>query len=106
MASGRRSRRTWRHKASTSRSARDSTRRLAALAKDLIDRYGVTIAVIPADLTLASDRALLYPEAQRKLGRVDILVNDAGIYLGGQHDHRSDEDDLTTALINIVAPSS
>ena len=81
-----------------------STRRLAALAKDLIDRYGVTIAVIPADLTLASDRALLYPEAQRKLGRVDILVNDAGIYLGGQHDHRSDEDDLTTALINIVAP--
>ena len=81
-----------------------SPRSLAALAKELIDRYGVTIAVIPADLTRASDRARLYPEAQQKLGRVDILVNNAGIYLGGRHDHRSDEDDLTTALINIVAP--
>ena len=66
-----------------------SPRRLAALAKELIDRYGVTITVIPADLTQASARARLYPEAHRQLGRVDILVNNAGIYLGGQHDHRS-----------------
>ena len=81
-----------------------SPRRLAALAKELIDSYDVTIKVIPADLTQASARARLYPEAHRQLGRVDILVNNAGIYLGGQHDHRSDEDDLMTALINIVAP--
>ena len=41
-----------------------STGSLAALAKELIDRYGVSITVIPADLTQASARARLYPEAQ------------------------------------------
>src|SRR5262245_1511827 len=53
--------------------------KLEALAKELRNRYGVTIAVIPADLMKRRDRDGILPAAKQGLGELDVLVNNAGV---------------------------
>ncbi|TNC26059.1 SDR family NAD(P)-dependent oxidoreductase [Amycolatopsis alkalitolerans] len=61
--------------------ARDEAR-LASTARELSDRYGVTVAVLPADLATLEGRAAV----EERLGQepVDVLINNAGIGLGAE----------------------
>lgn len=56
--------------------------KLERLATELHRRYGVIVAVIPADLMKARDRDSILPAATHALGELDILVNNAGVLRG------------------------
>src|SRR5436305_13515840 len=60
--------------------ARDSAR-LAAYAAELREKYGVTVEVLPADLSEVDGRAAV--EERLAAGPVDLLVNNAGFGLNG-----------------------
>lgn len=49
------------------------------VAKDLEERHSVRIAYSPADMSRPAEIRQLIAEAQRLLGPVDVLVNNAGI---------------------------
>ena len=61
--------------------ARDK-RRLEALAAELSDSHGVTVTVLPADLSTAEGRDLVADRLAKD--PVDLLVNNAGIGLAGE----------------------
>jgi short-subunit dehydrogenase len=77
--------------------------KLEALARELHNRYGVTITVIPADLMRHRDRESILPAAKQGLGELDILVNNAGVLRGGPH-HLRDKRDITRMFVtNCIA---
>jgi len=57
--------------------ARDAGR-LIAVAADL-ERHGITVLAVPADVSRAADVATLVQKTEQSLGPVEILVNNAGI---------------------------
>jgi NAD(P)-dependent dehydrogenase (short-subunit alcohol dehydrogenase family) len=59
------------------------------------------IVPIPADVTRADDRSRLIEETVRRAGRLDILVNAAGILEGGSIDTTSIEDWDRTMDVNV-----
>ena len=80
--------------------ARDR-QRLEALATQLSDRHGVTVAVLPADLSTAAGRELVADRLARD--PVDLLVNNAGIGLAGEF-WTAPQDELRRQLdVNVTA---
>ncbi len=66
-------------------SARDSTRIENAASE--LQRAGIRVHVLPADLTRPGDIASLVEETERSLGPIEILVNNAGIgWFGPAHE--------------------
>ena len=64
---------------------------LEATAAELRAESGRKIVAIPADLTRAEDAARFVTAAAAELGRVDVLVNNAGSAAGGVLEFLSDE---------------
>jgi NADP-dependent 3-hydroxy acid dehydrogenase YdfG len=80
-----------------------SSDKLEALARELRNRYGVTIIVIPADLMKHRDRESIVPAAKQGLGELDLLVNNAGVLRGGPH-HLRDKRVITRMFVtNCIA---
>ena len=52
--------------------------RLAAIAQELAQRYGVPTSTISADLADPSAPARIFEETERRGLRIDALVNNAG----------------------------
>lgn len=52
--------------------------KLYKLAKDLSDQHGITVHVIPGDLSLASTPQYIYDKVKEKGLSVDLLINNAG----------------------------
>jgi uncharacterized protein len=77
--------------------------KLERLATELHRRYGVIVAVIPADLMKARDRDSILPAATHALGELDILVNNAGVLRGGPL-HLRDKRDISRMFVtNCIA---
>jgi len=80
-----------------------SASELEALADDLKAK-GTTAVALPADLTVAEDVETLVRTAEREVGRVDVLVNNAG------GEPQREFDDMTWAendaifQLNVIAP--
>lgn len=55
---------------------------LEALAKELVDRHGVKVTVVPLDLGAPGGAAALFEKTEGAGLRVDVLINNAG---GGHH---------------------
>src|ERR1700724_438414 len=70
---------------------------LEAAAASIIQQTGRKIVAIPADLTKDADAKNFVEQAHQALGRVDIMVNNAGSAPGGVIEHLS-EDDWAQAL--------
>ena len=77
--------------------------KLEALAKELANRYGVSVTVIPADLLEQQGRDSILPAARKGLGELDILINNAGILRGGSHHLRDKRDITRTFVTNCIA---
>ena len=77
--------------------------KLEALARELGNRYGVSVTVIPADLMEQQGRDSILPAARQGLGELDILVNNAGILRGGSHHLRDKRDITRTFVTNCIA---
>ena len=52
---------------------------IAGLVRELTDAHGVRIAHSPADMTKPAEIAAMVPDTEKRLGPVDILINNAGI---------------------------
>ncbi len=70
--------------------ARDAGR-LVAVAADL-ERHGITVLAVPADVSRAADVATLVQKTEQSLGPVEILVNNAGIGLFGPIQEAAEKD--------------
>ncbi len=74
--------------------------RLASLAEELGDR----VTPVPADLTVLEDRELLVETALGATGRIDVLVNNAGVSDPTPAEDETLEHLLSTMDLNVVAP--
>lgn len=72
---------------------------LKAAAKQLATRYPGKVRTAKVDI---SDRTAVYREA-KKSGRVDVLVNNAGIVAGGKFLETADEKLSATIDVNLTA---
>jgi 3-hydroxybutyrate dehydrogenase len=73
------------------------------LRKELASTYGVRVAFGAADLSKPADATTLIANATRELGRVDVLVNNAGIqHVASVHEFPPDKWDAVIA-INLTA---
>jgi len=70
--------------------ARDSGK-LGAAAGDL-ERHGVAVLAVPADVSRATDVATLVQKTEKSLGPIEILVNNAGIGVFGPIQEASEAD--------------
>ena len=65
---------------------------LDAAAQEIRDATGVKVIAIPADLTDDSQAKKFVEDSHAELGRVDIMVNNAGSSPGGVIEHLSEAD--------------
>lgn len=87
---------------------------LESLAKEIADAGGLPAVVLPADLSQRGEAQRLGERALEALGRVDLLVNNAGVGLGGAQVVVGDDDEARTlfetnfwsalALTRVVVP--
>src|SRR5437868_110568 len=56
-----------------------SAEKLEVLAGGLRERFGADVHPVPADITVPEDRRRLVGTAERKLGGLDVLLNNAGV---------------------------
>jgi short-subunit dehydrogenase len=80
-----------------------STDKLQQVAEGL-KSFGVKVITIVADLAQASGRDTAVETAEKQLGPIDILVNNASGHAGGPLDSRTAEDVEEIMQINLVAP--
>lgn len=78
--------------------------RLARLAATLADVTQADVTSWAGDLGSAQDCRRLVDDGVRQFGRLDLLVNNAGIYLRGTAEETGDEAWRDTLRINLDAP--
>lgn len=73
---------------------------------DLIQKEGSDGLIVMADITLASDRQKIVDEATNKFGRIDLLVNNAGIGPRNRMDmlEISEESMNEVLAVNTIGP--
>lgn len=77
------------------------TRRNGEETLRLMELNGATGLFVQGDVSLAADAEKMVGAAVAKFGRLDILVNVAGIVLGGSVDTISEEDFMKTMDVNV-----
>jgi short-subunit dehydrogenase len=76
---------------------------LQELRKEIEDRGGETI-VITSDLREADQRRQLIQEAAKRMGPIDILINNAGVEFTSVYHELSEADIYDTLRVNLEAP--
>jgi len=76
---------------------------LARVAQDL-GNMGVQAIDVPADVTVAADRSALVAEVERRLGQIDILVNNAAIIEWSKFEQEEPADIGRIIETNLMAP--
>lgn len=80
-----------------------SADKLVTLRDELRTAYGVTVHVMPSDLSQAGAGQRLHDEVTAAGVDVDVLVNAAGFGGRGRFDERDWADDLAMIQVNVVA---
>ena len=83
--------------------ARDQ-QELAIAEDELRRRYKVDVLAIPCDLTVQADLEGAIERAHSRFGRIDVLINNAGIIQSGPIDHMSLADFDDALRIHLWAP--
>ncbi len=78
--------------------------RLARLQADVEPGSGEVVAAIPADLSREEDCQLLYDEVLKTDVIPDVIVNNAGVAVGGRLDHVPRDRWEQLMQINLLAP--
>ncbi len=76
--------------------------RLERLARDL-DPAGTRVLTVTADVSMQADRERLIAAAIARFGRIDVLVNNAGVSIEQGH-WWDDPDPLRVLDVNLLAP--
>jgi short-subunit dehydrogenase len=69
-----------------------------------LSELGTKAFLMPVDLRETSQREQLIAEVQRKLGRIDVLVNNAGLETEGAYAELSWASIRETIEVNLIAP--
>lgn len=77
--------------------------RLQAVQQEIVDRYGVEVAVLPEDLATPEAAQLIYNRLQEQGKAVDVLVNNAGFGLFGPAWEIPWEQERQMLQVNILA---
>lgn len=75
-----------------------------AVKKQLTELYNVRVLTVKADLGTADGVAALVRAVREAFGRIDVLINNAGIAFYNPFAEKSEENWMTTMKINVVAP--
>ena len=76
--------------------------RLTEVAREFTDAYGVSVKVIPKDLSLPTASQELLEELQREVITVDVLVNNAGFAVHGFFLETDLSSELNMMQVNMV----
>lgn len=71
-------------------------------SEEVANEYGVTAINIAADVTVESDVASMCSQVIDRFGRIDILINNAGINIRGRIDDLSTEDFQRVQDVNVL----
>lgn len=80
-----------------------SVDRLNALKQDLEKNFGVSVYVLPKDLSKIDAAEEIYAETQRENISIDYLINNAGLGGQGYFHERTMEQDLGMIMVDIIA---
>jgi short-subunit dehydrogenase len=80
-----------------------SADKLAAIGSDLEKKHGVSVRVIPMDLSEASAAEVLFDEIGEAGTEIDVLVNNAGFTVFGLFAETDVRRELELLQVNIVA---
>ena len=72
--------------------------------KKVVSKHGIKAVIVPVDLRQAAARKRLIDTALKTFGRIDILVNDAGLESEGAYEELSWKQIRDTIEVNLVAP--
>ncbi len=62
------------------------------------------LAILPLDVTDAAQRRAVVAEVERRFGRIDALVNNAGLMVRSVLEHVRDDERLAQMDVNFLAP--
>lgn len=81
-------------------------RRAAVLeeVKEELAQYGKSVLVVPTDLTREDDLQRLYETLVQTYARIDVLVNNAGMSVGGELEQQDADKMRQMVLLNVYAP--
>jgi 3-oxoacyl-[acyl-carrier protein] reductase len=80
-----------------------SGEKLAAVAAQLSSKHGTVVDWVAADLATADGATSAFREAESKLGRVDIVVNNAGGPKSGPFETLGDDDWESSFHLNLMS---
>lgn len=82
----------------------NSEAQAAAVKADIEEKYGVRACTIQADLSKEAEVKRLAENALNAFGKVDILINNAGIALYSDFNEKSIDDWNKSMQVNLYAP--
>ena len=74
--------------------------------QDLSQSYPEQVSMLQADVTKAEDRKKIIQTAVDRYGRLDVLVNNAGVHLVAPIQESTDEQFEQSYQANLIAPAS
>lgn len=74
------------------------------LKKELEEKYSIKVLPVKADISNEEECKMLVEKSINEFGKVDVLVNNAGIVIDKEFEDRTIEDWKKTLDVNLIAP--
>lgn len=74
------------------------------LKKELEEKYAIKVLPVKADISNEEECKMLVEKSINEFGKIDVLVNNAGIVIDKEFDDRTIEDWKQTLNVNLIAP--
>lgn len=81
-----------------------STEKAISLKNEIENEYKVKVLLIQADLSYEDEINKMVKKALQEFGKIDVLVNNAGIVIDKEFGDRTVEDWKQTLNVNLIAP--
>lgn len=81
-----------------------SNEKAMKLKEELENKYSIKVLPIQADISSETAVKNMIEIAMREFGKIDVLINNAGIVLDKEFEDRTAEDWRKTLEINLIAP--
>lgn len=74
------------------------------LKEELEEKYAIKVLPVKADISNEEECKMLVEKSINEFGKIDVLVNNAGIVIDKEFDDRTIEDWKQTLDVNLIAP--
>lgn len=74
------------------------------LKKELEEKYDIKVFPVRADISIEEECEMLVEKTINEFGKIDVLINNAGIVIDKEFDDRTIEDWKQTLNVNLIAP--